>query len=655
MDKHLSDLVEVSQYFGKNKQYVIAGGGNTSYKNDNHIWIKASGTTLANITEEGFAVLDRNLLKAMYNKLYSRDANIREAEVKTDLYKALLPGITMRPSVETSLHEVIHYDYVVHTHPTIVNAVTCSVQAEKTITDLFRGTALFVPYTDPGYILFTKVLELLKIWRKDHKKDPALIFLENHGVFVSADSVQEIWKLYDDIETKIRKRIGTLPEVKAMDVPDKITRILPAIRMRLSGDSIKLARIRNNSLIKHFTNDADHFSGVSLPFTPDQIVYCKARPLYLEKNEPDAVVKEFGLKLEKYRHYHGYDPKVIGIKNYGIIAVEEDISSVETIQDVFEDWMQISYLSANFGGPRFLTEQAIAFIDHWEVENYRRQVAKTVKTSGKVENKVAVVTGGAQGFGAGIASEMMRDGANVVIADTNEEKGQELAAAINISNRRNQVLFVRTDVTDPDSMKNLIFQTVRHFGGIDIMISNAGILHAGGLDEMNKETFEKVTQVNYTGYFLCAKYASEVLILQSKYHATCFSDIIQINSKSGLKGSNKNFAYAGGKFGGIGLTQSFALELIPYRIKVNSICPGNFFEGPLWSDPEKGLFVQYLKAGKVPGARTIDDVKAYYESQVPTGRGCRVKDVIRAIYYAIEQEYETGQAIPVTGGQEMLS
>jgi sorbitol-6-phosphate 2-dehydrogenase len=132
-------------------------------------------------------------------------------------------------------------------------------------------------------------------------------------------------------------------------------------------------------------------------------------------------------------------------------------------------------------------------------------------------------------------------------------------------------------------------------------------------------------------------------------------DLIQINSKSGLEGSNRNFAYSGAKFGGIGLTQSFAMELAPFGIKVNSICPGNFFEGPLWSDPEKGLFEQYLKAGKVPGAKSIEDIKAFYEAKVPLGRGCRVEDVMKAIYYSIEQKYETGQAIPVTGGQVMLN
>jgi sorbitol-6-phosphate 2-dehydrogenase len=133
------------------------------------------------------------------------------------------------------------------------------------------------------------------------------------------------------------------------------------------------------------------------------------------------------------------------------------------------------------------------------------------------------------------------------------------------------------------------------------------------------------------------------------------TDIVQINSKSGLSGSNKNGAYAGSKFGGLGLVQSFALELVEFGIKVNAICPGNFFDGPLWSDPVNGLFVQYLRTGKVPGAKTIADVKAFYEAKVPMGRGCEGPDVMKALYYLIEQEYETGQALPVTGGQVMLN
>lgn len=269
-------------------------------------------------------------------------------------------------------------------------------------------------------------------------------------------------------------------------------------------------------------------------------------------------------------------------------------------------------------------------------------------------HKIAIVTGGAQGFGGGIVEEMYKDGVNVVIADMNEEKSLALIDKIQDNKASNQVVFIKCNVADAESVSALIEETVKKFGGLDIFLSNAGVLRAGGLDEMTPETFDFMTNVNYKGYFICAKYASEVMKTQHTYNSTYSCDIIQINSKSGLKGSNKNFAYAGGKFGGIGLTQSFALELMPFNIKVNAICPGNFFEGPLWADPENGLFVQYLKAGKVPGAKTLEEVKHFYESQVPAGRGCRVNDVLKAIYYVIEQEYETGQAIPVTGGQNML-
>ncbi len=288
-----------------------------------------------------------------------------------------------------------------------------------------------------------------------------------------------------------------------------------------------------------------------------------------------------------------------------------------------------------------------------EVES-RNEKCFRVRNNARMENKNIIITGGAQGFGAGIAEEFFQEGANVVIADLNESAGTKLVEEMNARQLSNRAVFLQTDVSDYHSVKNLVEQTTLHFGGLDAMISNAGILRAGGLDEMSPESFDLMTKVNYTGYFNCVKASAEIMKFQSGYSSGYYFDIIQINSKSGLKGSNKNFAYAGGKFGGLGLTQSFALELMPYRIKVNSICPGNFFDGPLWSDPDKGLFIQYLKAGKVPGAKTIGEVKLFYEAQVPAGRGCGTSDVAKAAFYAIEQEYETGQAIPVTGGQIML-
>ena len=268
--------------------------------------------------------------------------------------------------------------------------------------------------------------------------------------------------------------------------------------------------------------------------------------------------------------------------------------------------------------------------------------------------KIAIVTGSAQGFGAGIAEYLSANGCKVCVADMNADGAR--AKALELSEKYGiEALAVGANVTDEASVKAMVDETVCSFGGLDIFVNNAGIVRAGSLEEMTKANFELVTSVDYTAFFLCTKYAVQPMKLQREVSPEYMADVIEINSKSGLEGSNKNFAYAGAKFGGIGLTQSFALELAPFGIKVNAICPGNFLDGPLWSDPEKGLFVQYLNAGKVPGAKTVADVRAFYEAKVPLGRGCRVEDVTRAICYIVEQKYETGQAIPVTGGQTMLN
>ncbi|MBO4769591.1 MAG: SDR family oxidoreductase [Clostridia bacterium] len=273
----------------------------------------------------------------------------------------------------------------------------------------------------------------------------------------------------------------------------------------------------------------------------------------------------------------------------------------------------------------------------------------TSSRTGRLAGKITIVTGGAQGFGKGIAEAMTEEGAYVAIADMNYD------GALKTASELNGAIAVRANVSDEQSVADMVRDTVLQYGGLDVFVNNAGIVRAGSLEEMTKANFELVTSVNYTAYFLCVKYASAVMKIQRRIAPEKLFDIIEINSKSGLAGSNKNFAYAGSKFGGIGLTQSFAMELAPYGIKVNAVCPGNFLEGPLWTDPERGLLVQYLKAGKVPGAKTTADVLKFYESKVPLGRGCRTYDVARAIFYICEQDYETGQAVPVTGGQEMLN
>lgn len=281
-------------------------------------------------------------------------------------------------------------------------------------------------------------------------------------------------------------------------------------------------------------------------------------------------------------------------------------------------------------------------------------IASKVKASARATGKIAIITGAAQGFGFKIAQDMASQGAITALADINETAVKQAAESIRKEFGQQIAIPLTMDVTEPGSVQKAVHVVVRTYGGLDILVSNAGVLKAESVKTQSVKDFDFVADVNYKGYFVCTQAVADILAIQHKVDPEYTSDIIQINSKSGLEGSNRNAAYAGSKFGGIGLTQSFALELIKDGIKVNSICPGNFFDGPLWSDPETGLFVEYLRSGKVAGAKTIEDVRKAYEDKVPMHRGCTTADVMAAIYYLIEQQYETGQALPVTGGQIML-
>ncbi len=259
----------------------------------------------------------------------------------------------------------------------------------------------------------------------------------------------------------------------------------------------------------------------------------------------------------------------------------------------------------------------------------------------RLEGKVALVTGGAQGLGEAICANLAANGCKVAVVDLNGEGAQQVADAV-AAKYGVETLGCGCDITNEGDVQAVFGQVEGKWGRLDVCVANAGILISGPVTEFDVNKWRKVVDVNLVGYMVVAKHAAIMMI------AGGGGSIIQINSKSGKTGSSKNSAYAASKFGGIGLTQSLALELAEHGIRVNSLCPGNLLDSPLWKD---SLYEQYAARW----GKTVEEVRQMYVDKVPMKRGCTYADVCGLLVYLASDEsgYVTGQALNVDGGQTM--
>jgi rhamnose utilization protein RhaD (predicted bifunctional aldolase and dehydrogenase) len=368
-------LVEISRFYGVNSDYVLAGGGNTSWKDKDTLYIKASGSSLGEAAVESFVKMDRNALALIWEKEYPPSGAERESAVLADIMNSRKVGEeAKRPSVEVLLHDIMPFSFVVHLHPALVNGLTCSLRGEEAMREIFGEKAVWIPSTNPGYVLSKRAKTAMDVYSSSHGEPAAIIFLQNHGVFVGDNSADGIKEKYDDIMGKIGDCIKKRPDFSSekwyIDSTFTSGRVIDEILntlAELAGAAVFLQAGEVTSLVK----DRASFAPVSSAFTPDHIVYAGSDPLFTEANTAAGIRDAWKNHAEK----NGRKPKIAAVQGLGVFGAAATEKAASLALDLFMDSVKVAAYSESFGGPRFMTRDEIDFINNWEAERFRTSVS----------------------------------------------------------------------------------------------------------------------------------------------------------------------------------------------------------------------------------------------------------------------------------------
>lgn len=370
--RNLEDLIEISREYGADPDYLLAGGGNSSFKTEQRIYVKASGFAMGSIDLEGFVPLERKKLSLMWTRTYSTLPEEREAQVLSDLLASRsLAGDQRRPSVETLLHEIFPYRYVVHTHPSMINGLSCAKRGREEAARILGEDIPWIPVIDPGYVLASRARQELEQALEELGVFPRVLILQNHGIFVASDSIEGIRGIYAEIRSKLEPELDLRPSGTGREAGPE----LRALALGLEGMSPAMQAIPFSSEdLDGILKDPAAFAELSLSPTPDHIVYCGYRSLLFSRDSWKTFLDEparHHRELSGFRDKEGFFPRILVFEGLGAIACHEEKRKAELARLLFEDHVNIAIYARNFGGIAFMPRENIEFIRNWEVESFR--------------------------------------------------------------------------------------------------------------------------------------------------------------------------------------------------------------------------------------------------------------------------------------------
>jgi len=689
MDRALADLIRISNVTGRDPALVQGGGGNTSVKtaDGKYMYIKASGTALKDMNEkQGWRRLRLDpVLSIIKDKSLARlNASAREPEVVNRLLLACDDNIKTgaRPSVEAHLHAFLD-KCVIHLHPLVVAAYVNARNGKAELENLFKNfkfrisnfefslPPLWVPYTNPGFMLAKKIAKLAGNYQTRFGRRPAILFLEKHGLFVTAQTAESALRLVRKVislcSSKLKKseiRPATLGyeqtrlrrakfEISISKKPD-VTATKLTIRKGVfdaTGQYLPVTYFGKTKAVAAFMARKDAGKLLATPaLNPDELVYANGSATWLARHKSGGLEKlDAKMVARKIRSRVGKGqkpPAAFVVKGLGLF-VAADKKTAPIVAEITTGSLIIRMNTVKFGGILTLTKRQQNFINNWESEAFRKQLA-SANVAGELENRIAVVTGAGSGLGRSIAIGLAGAGAMVALVDIDKKAAEETAKKIQNPKseiRNSRAMVVQCNVTNEADVKRCFNVVLDQWGGLDILVNAAGVAPAYPLVDMPADKWRFALEVNLTGYFLMAKEAARIMIRQGMG-----GNIINLSSKSGLEASKNNTAYNATKAGEIHIARGWAMELGEYGIRVNCIAPGNVFEGSKIWNP------QYIKTCAEKYGIKPEEVIPYYVSKTALNREIKGQDVADAVVFLCSDRARTvtGQTLVPDSGQVMV-
>jgi rhamnose utilization protein RhaD (predicted bifunctional aldolase and dehydrogenase)/NAD(P)-dependent dehydrogenase (short-subunit alcohol dehydrogenase family) len=690
----LDQLVYQSRLVGAEESLVLWGGGNNSVKLQakdilgqpiDVMYIKGSGSDMKSITPAQYPAVRLDWILPLQER-----AAMTDEEMVAYLARCLVDPTSPRPSIETLLHAFLPWRAVLHTHADAILTLTNTVGREKTVQACFGDNLILVPYKLPGF-------ELSKMVGEYYKRQPKAdgLILLNHGLITWGDTPEQAYEKHVALVSKAEdfvksKMFMAMPELSAeglktglsevtspLDLPQLLNvavqaigkvfgnsgkrnlaaQVAPVLRGLIGKESRMILEFDDSEAVLNFLMRPDLAECSQIgPATPDHLLYTKRFPLLLNLDLNAAIEVNSEIiraKVADYRaNYQAYFernapptekmldplPRIILAPGIGMWTTGKDARAARIVGDIYRHTIQIIEGAQALGGYATLSEINAYNAEYWQLELYKLSLLPKEKD---LARQVAIVTGAASGIGRAIARRFAEEGAHVIVTDINLEGAQIVAAEIIKKQGLRRAIALALDVTDQEAVEEVVKQVCLEFGGVDILVSNAGIAQVGAIDKLSLKDWERSLAINTTGHFLIVQACLKVMKAQATGGSIVF------NATKNVTAPGKDFgAYSVSKAAEAQLCRIVAIEGGEFGIRANMLNPDAIFEGSgLWTDEVKQ---QRAQANNMK----VEELPEYYRRRNLLKVFVTAEDVAEAAVFlaSARSAKTTGVMLSIDGG-----